>query len=393
MMPRKRSGSTDVGEPHAWQLRLFSLFGFEVKLDLSWLLLALLISWSLAAGLFPQEYPGLSASTYAWMGIVVSVGVFLSIVLHEFAHSIVARQYGLPIRGITLFIFGGVAEMESEPPNPRSEFFMASAGPIASFALAYLFSGLEALAAAEGWPTPVVGVLATLGIINLTVAVFNLVPAFPLDGGRILRAALWARNRDLHAATRICARIGRGFGALLMLLGLVSIVTGNIVGGMWWILIGVFVRGAAAASVSQQLADSLFADRPVEDFMIRELVTVAPDISIQRWLDDIVYTHHVKMYPVLEGDALLGCISIGDIRGLPETERERTSVRSRMQPSSPENTVEVGASTDVLLRAMLTKGRPPRYLVVDRGRLVGMITLKDLLDLLAVRLEVERSSR
>jgi Zn-dependent protease len=379
-----------VNETHGWQIRLFSLFGFEVKLDLSWLLLALLISWSLAAGMFPQAYPDLPVTTYAAMGITVAVGVFFSIVLHEFSHSIVARRYGLPIRGITLFIFGGVAEMEREPPSPKAEFFMAAAGPIASFVIAFAFWNLEALAVASGWPTPVVGVLNTMALINLTVAIFNLVPAFPLDGGRILRAALWYRQRDLRAATEICARIGRGFGTALMVLGFLSILMGNLVGGMWWILIGLFVRGAATASVNQQIVTDLFADRPVSDFMVKRPVTVPADISIQDWLDEYVYEYHKKMYPVVAGEELLGSISIADIQALPKAGRAETTVKERMQAVSAANSVDVRTGTNELLQGMLRKTRQPRYMVVDRGRLVGMITLKDLLDLLAIRLEVER---
>ena len=229
-------------------IKLFSLFGFEVKLDLSWLLLALLISWSLGAGLFPQEYPGLPVSTYAWMGFTVAIGVFFSIVFHEFSHSIVARYFGMHIRGITLFLFGGVAEMEKEPPSPKAEFLMAIAGPISSFLLAYVFWQIEMAGMSRGWPVPVVGVAGTMALINFSVAVFNLVPAFPLDGGRVLRAALWQRKGDLRSATLISSQIGRGFGLVLILLGVFSFVRGNLIGGMWWFLIGMFLRGAASAS-------------------------------------------------------------------------------------------------------------------------------------------------
>ena len=192
------------------QFRLFTLFGFEVRLDLSWLLLALLISWSLGAGMFPADYPGLPPRTYAWMGVAGALGVFFSIVFHEFSHSMVARHYGMPIKGITLFIFGGVAEMEEEPPGPKSEFLMAVAGPLASFLLAFIFTRIEAIALLRGWPTPIVGVSSALAYINTVVAIFNLVPAFPLDGGRMLRAALWYFKKDMHAATRIASQMGSG---------------------------------------------------------------------------------------------------------------------------------------------------------------------------------------
>ena len=371
------------------QFRLFTLFGFEVKLDLSWLLLALLISWSLGAGLFPQEYPDLSVIVYAWMGIAVAIGVFFSIVFHEFAHSLVARHYGTPIRGITLFIFGGVAELEQEPPSPKSEFLIAIAGPISSFVLAYVFWMIGALATAGHWPAPVVGVADTMALINLTVAIFNLVPAFPLDGGRVLRAALWQRKGDLRLATFIVSQIGRAFGLALVLLGIIAFVRGNLIGGMWWFLIGIFVRGAAAASYQQLVVSEMIKDQPVAQFMRRDPVTVPPSISIDEWLDDYVYPHHFKMYPVVDGATLLGCISVDDIKALPQSERVKRTVGELLQPCSEANTIAADMSTAKLLRDIVHPDTRSRYMVVDSGRLVGVISLKDLLELISLKLEIE----
>jgi len=374
------------------QIRLFSLFGFEVKLDLSWLLLALLISWSLGAGLFPQEYPGLSNVVYAWMGIAVAIGVFFSIVFHEFSHSIVARHFGMRIRGITLFIFGGVAEMEQEPPSPKSEFLMAIAGPISSFMLAYLFWAIAVHASNSGWPVPIGGVAETMALINLVVAVFNLVPAFPLDGGRVLRAALWQRKGDLKSATYISSRIGSGFGVALMLVGVVAVIGGNVIGGMWWFLIGMFVRGAASSSYQQLIVSEMIKDQPVSQFMRREPVTVPPSISISEWLDDYVYQHHFKMYPVVDGHNLLGSISIDDIKSLPKSERGTRKVRDLMQPCTAANTIPANTSTTGLLTDIVHPATQSRYMVVDNGRLVGMISLKDLLELISLKLEIESKS-
>ncbi len=371
------------------QYRLFSLFGFQVKLDLSWLLLALLITWSLAAGVFPTDYPGLSKQVYAWMGIAGAIGVFFSIVFHEFSHSLVARRFGMPIKGITLFIFGGVAEMEEEPPSPKSEFLMAIAGPLASFLLAFIFWRLEALAMASAWPTPVVGVSHSLALINMIVAVFNLVPAFPLDGGRMLRAMLWHWKKNLRVATRISSRLGRGFGLLLMLLGVVAIIQGNFIGGMWWFLIGIFLRGAASASYQQLLLHEALRDQPVERFMRRDPVTVPPSITVREWVEDYVYRHHFKMFPVVEKSNLLGCISIESIKQISKDDWRNNKVRDLMEPCSKTNTVSADMETTKLLSAMVRPGKESRYMVVDDGQLVGMISLKDLLELIALKLEIE----
>lgn len=383
-MARKEKSSIGFG-----QYRLFSLFGFQVKVDLSWLLLALLISWSLAAGLFPTEYPDLSKRAYAWMGIACAIGVFFSIVFHEFSHSLVARRFGIPIKGITLFIFGGVAEMEKEPPSPKSEFLMAIAGPLASFLLAFIFSRLEAQSLASAWPTPVTGVFDTLAYINMVVAVFNLVPAFPLDGGRMLRAVLWDWKKDLRVATHISSRLGRGFGLALMILGVFAFAQGNFIGGMWWFLIGIFLRGAATASYQQLLLHEVLHDQPVRRFMKRDPVTVSPSITVREWVEEYVYRHHFKMFPVVENSRLLGCISIQSIKKIPRDEWQHKKVRELMEPCSMTNTISADTEATKLLSTMVRPGKEARYMVVDDGQLVGMISLKDLLDLIALKLEIE----
>jgi len=296
------------------------------------------------------------------------------------------------IRGITLFIFGGVAEMEQEPPSPKSEFLMAIAGPISSFMLAYLFWAIAVFASNSGWPVPIGGVAETMALINLVVAVFNMVPAFPLDGGRVLRAALWQRKGDLKSATYISSRIGRGFGVALMLIGVVAVIGGNVIGGMWWFLIGMFVRGAASSSYQQLIMSEMIKDQPVSQFMRREPVTVPPSISIDEWLDDYVYQHHFKMYPVMDGQNLLGSISIDDIKSLPKSERRTRKVRDLMQPCTAANTIPANASTTGLLTDIVHPATQSRYMVVDDGHLVGMISLKDLLELISLKLEIESKS-
>jgi Zn-dependent protease/predicted transcriptional regulator len=371
------------------RIRLFSLYGFEVGLDLSWLLLALLISWSLGAGLFPAEYPGHSRTVYAWMGILVAVGVFFSIVLHEFSHSIVARRYGLPIRGITLFIFGGVAEMEREPPDARAEFFMAIAGPIASFVIAAGLWSLHRIGTSVSLGVPLLGVIETLALINVTVAIFNLLPAFPLDGGRMLRAALWHFRGDYRAATMTSSRIGQALGFVLMMLGVIGFIGGNIIGGMWWFLIGLFVRGAATASYQQVVVNELLRDRPVSDFMRRDPVTVPPELKLADFVEDVVYRHHYKMYPVVDDARLLGSVAVGDLKSIPQNDWEDRSVRSIMQPVSADNAVDPRSIATDLLPRMTRPGARTRYLVVDGGALAGVVTLKDLLELISLKLQLD----
>ncbi|MDH4074092.1 MAG: site-2 protease family protein, partial [Gammaproteobacteria bacterium] len=307
----------------------------------------------------------------------------------EFSHSIVARHYGMPIKGITLFIFGGVAEMEEEPTSPRSEFLMAIAGPLASFLLSFVFSRIEATALLFGWPMPVVGVCNALAYVNLVVAVFNLVPAFPLDGGRMLRAALWYWRKDMHAATRISSQMGSGFGLALMVLGVITFLQGNIIGGMWWFLIGIFLRNVAAASYQRLVLHEMLHREPVSRFMRSEPVTVPPSITIREWVEDYVYRHHFKMFPVVDGGQLLGCVSIDNIRKVPRGEWDIRTVRDVMEPGTDANTVPAGMAAEKLLTAMVQPGRQARYMVVDGGKLVGVVSLKDVLELVALKMQIE----
>ena len=200
---------------------LFEILGFKVQIDGSWLFLAVLVTWSLATGVFPVWYEGLSPATYWWMAVAGVIGLVFSLIFHELSHSLVARRFGLPIRGITLFIFGGVAEMEEEPASGKVEFLMAVAGPVSSCVLAVGFYVLAVIGLAQGLPDPVLGILDYLALINGMLAAFNLLPAFPLDGGRMLRAALWYYKGDLREATRLASRSGEIFGIVLMALGAV----------------------------------------------------------------------------------------------------------------------------------------------------------------------------
>ncbi len=256
-------------------IKLFNLMGFEVRLHASWLILGVLIVWSLATGFFPFELPGYSRAAYIWMGIAGALGLLFSIVLHEFAHSVVARRYGIPMNGIMLFIFGGVAEMADEPSTPKSEFLMAIAGPIASFLIA-LCSFAVSMGLRSAGQTEVAAVFGYLAATNVLLGLFNLIPAFPLDGGRVLRAAIWSRKRDIVPSTRIASRIGSGFGILLMLLGVVSAFRGNLVSGVWSFLLGMFVRSASEMSYRNVLRR-----RSLEMARLRALLEDQPEPSVR----------------------------------------------------------------------------------------------------------------
>lgn len=370
------------------RVQLFRLFGFSVSLDLSWLLLAVLITWSLAVGLFPELAPDLPVTTYWWMGIVGALGLFFSVVLHELSHSLVARRHGIPMHGITLFIFGGVAEMSGEPATPESEFVMAIAGPAASIVLGGLFFLLSALARQASWPLTITTVISYLAAINVILAIFNLIPAFPLDGGRVLRSVLWHVKGDLARATRTSSAIGAGFGVAMIVLGLVSLISGSLIGGIWWFLIGMFLYGAARGSYQQLVMHQTFEGVPVRSLMHGEPISVPRATSVAHLVEDYVYRHHYKMFPVVDGNHLWGCVTTRDIKQLPREEWPNQTVGSISKPCGPENTIAPEADAMQAAAAMSRSGSS-RLLVVEGDHLVGIISLKDLFDLLSVKLELQ----
>lgn len=373
------------------RIDLFNVFGFAIRIDLSWFIVAVLVAWSLATGLFPFYYQGLSPTTYWWMGIAGALGLFVSVVLHELSHALVARRYGLAMKGITLFIFGGVAEMEDEPPSPKAEFMVAIAGPIASTLIAIGLFGLHRVGQFSAWPVAVNGVIEYLAIINGVLVAFNLVPAFPLDGGRVLRSALWRWKDNLRWATRIAARLGSGFGIVLILLGVWSVLSGNFIGGMWWFLIGMFLRGAAQMSYQQLLIRQALEGEPVSRFMKSDPVTVPGRISIQELVDDYIYKHHFKMFPVTDNGTLRGCISTRQVKAVSREEWNSRRVGSLAEPCSPENTIR--PETDaVKALARMNQSGASRLMVVDGDRLMGIIALKDLLNFLSLKIELEEET-
>ncbi|UCG51526.1 MAG: site-2 protease family protein [Candidatus Latescibacterota bacterium] len=371
------------------RFELFTLFGFKVRIDTSWIFLAILVTWTIGTGLFPAWYPDLSPVTHWIMGAAGAIGLFASIVLHELAHSIIARQHGVMMRGITLFIFGGVAEMTDEPPSPKAEFQVAIAGPVASLLVALTCLTLGAAGTIVRWPDAIGGVVKYLAVINGILVVFNLVPAFPLDGGRVLRSILWNWKNNLSWATYVTSRIGVGFSFLLIGLGVLNAVTGNLVGGIWYFLIGMFLRGAANMSYQQLLVRRSLEGETVRRFMHVNPITVTPDIPISTLVEEYVYKYHFKMFPVVDGERLIGCVRTREIKDLSRETWMQKTVRDLTIECSDENSIHPDTDAIAALSKMNQSGTS-RLMVVENGRLVGVITLKDLLRFLSLRVELEQ---
>ncbi|MFQ5526413.1 MAG: site-2 protease family protein [Thermoanaerobaculia bacterium] len=368
------------------RFQVFRAFGIPIFVDLSWFVVALLISWSLADNVLPGRMPGLGIGAYWGLGVAATLGLFVSIVLHELAHALVARRFAVPIRGITLFIFGGVAEMKDEPPSARAEFMVAVAGPLASVVVAVSCFGLSAVLAGIG---PGATILSFLAGLNLVLVVFNMIPAFPLDGGRVLRSVLWQWRQDLSWATRVTSSIGSGFGIVLIAFGLYrALFGGDLIGGLWSFMIGMFLRNAAQMSYRQVLIRRALEGEPVARFMITNPVTVPRAIPISDLVREYVYRYHFKMFPVVEGGRLLGCVTTRTVKQLPQSEWQRQSVSSILEPCSPSNTISPEADAMQAL-ATMSKSGASRLMVVDGEQLVGILALKDLLKFLSLKVELE----
>ena len=367
---------------------IFRLLGVDVKIHISWAIIALLIAWSLATGFFPSYYPNLSPAIHWWMGVGGALGLFVSIVIHELAHAVVAKKYGIRIRGITLFIFGGVAEMEEEPASAGAELRMAIAGPITSMVLGTGFYVLSVAGKELLWPVLLTGVFYYLGWINWILALFNLVPAFPLDGGRVLRAYLWSRYGSLRKATRTASNIGSAFGTWMIVLGGFVVLRGNFIAGMWWFLIGLFLRGASQSSYQQVIIRKALEGEPIRRFMTPDPVVVPPSLSIEELVEDYIYKYHHELFPVMTDSKLLGCVRAQQVKQFPRSRWAEHSVEELLAPSSTDNTIAADTDTVQALALMQRTGQS-RLMVVEGSKLVGIIALKDLLTFLALKLDLE----
>jgi CBS domain-containing protein len=294
----------------------------------------------------------------------------------------------MPIRGITLFLFGGVAEIEEEPPSALAEFLMAIAGPLVSVLLAVLLGFLTWLGYQQGWPPPLVIALGYLAVINTMVLIFNLIPAFPLDGGRVLRSILWGTLGSLRRATYWATLLGRSFAWILIAWGVLNFFAGNWLGGIWIGLIGLFLNNAAQAGYQQVLVRQALAGEPVRRFMTADPITVQPSLDLRRWVEEYVYRYHRKAFPVVAEGRLEGLIETQVLAQLPRGDWDRHTIGEFMRRDLQAVTISPQADALEALGKM-QRSNSSRLLVIEDQRLVGILSLRDLLNFLNLKLELE----
>jgi len=347
--------------------------GVEVRLNWSLIAVFALIVWSLAEGVFPSQNPGLSHGTHIAMGIVAALLFLASILLHELGHSWVARREGIEVDSITLWLFGGVSQLKGRFTSPGAEFRVAISGPLVSIVLGVLF----VLIAVAPVPSSVDGVAAWLGYINLILAVFNLLPASPLDGGRVLHAALWRAKGDFAWATRVASEIGQGFGYLFIALGLAMFIFQGSFSGAWLAFIGWYLLQGARAEARYVATEQALEGLRVRDLMVRDPVIVDADSTIGRLMDDVVWSHRFTTYPVIDGGRPVGLLTFASVAVVPRSDWDMRRVRDTMIPLDQVPLLtEDEKAVDAL--AELSAPSANRALVVDNGHLAGLLSITDL---------------
>lgn len=362
---------------------LMQIAGIRVMIDPSWLFIFFLVVWSLATGYFPDVEPPVRGPAAWVLGVVAAALLFASVLVHELSHALLAKRAGIAVPRIRLFLFGGVSEMASEPQSPAAEVRIAAAGPLTSLGLAALFF----LLLLTGAPSMVYGgdhVIGYLMAINLALGLFNLLPGLPLDGGRILRAWLWARRGDLLSATRTAGRAGSLVGFGLMGLGLLQLVVGRSLGGIWTILIGMFLHQAAGAGYETLLLRDLLSGFRVREVMSQPVIAVPEHASLEELAHDYFFRHPHGSFPVVSGDLFAGMVSLEQIKGVPRDEWARTPVRLIMTPAAATRPLRPDDDLVTAFEAMV-RGDVGRLPVVDGGRIVGILSRRDVMQLFKIR--------
>src|SRR5712691_6066709 len=362
--------------------RIGKIAGIDIDINVSWIIILVLLTVSLATGWFPQLYPGWSTATYWVVGLISSLLLFVSVLLHELAHSLVARRRGLPVKNITLFIFGGVSNIEQEPKSPGVEFQMAVVGPLTSLligAVCYLL-----LLPLRGTRSPLEGILFYLAVTNVLLGIFNLIPGFPLDGGRVLRSIAWKITGSLAKATRVASLSGQVIAYLFIFWGIWQLFGGDVLDGIWIGFIGWFLLSAARSANTQVMLQSALRGVTVGEVMNPTPPTVPANISLQKLIDEYFLLHGLRFALVTQGDQLAGLITLSDIRHVPREQWGYVPVGQAMIPLERLHVVSPQQSLNEVLPLMA--GRDVNQLpVVQNGVLVGVLSRDAIVRFLEVR--------
>ncbi len=369
-------------------IRLGRIAGIDIGLHYTWIFAVVLIAWSLAVGYFPDVVPGLGVGTYWALGIIAALMLFVSVLLHELGHSLVARSLGFKVDSITLFIFGGVSNLGSEAPSARDEFLVAIVGPVCSLALAGLFWLVcHALPSASASAA----LFAYLAFVNLLLGVFNLVPGLPLDGGRVLRSLVWGATGDPRRATVVAAYAGRAFGWLLIISGFARLLSGDFFGGLWTAFIGWFMNSAAESTRHDLVQREAFQGVKLATIMDPSPILAASDLSVHDFIFDDVLQRGYRALPIVDNGQLVGIVTVADAKKLPRDAWPTTTVATIMTPA-PLRTVSPDVDVSVAVALMAESGLH-QLPVIRNGNVVGLLSRGDIMRFLQLRQELHLPSR
>ncbi|MDO8669805.1 MAG: site-2 protease family protein [Dehalococcoidia bacterium] len=363
-------------------IKIARVFGISIRLHYTWFIVFGLVVWSLSTGYFPMEQPTWSSGMNWLLGGITTLLLFVSVVLHELAHSVVARAKGTPVDSITLFIFGGVSNLSSEPDSAAKEFQMAIVGPASSVVLAVLFSLVSWIS--QPSHLAIAAVANYLAYINAALAVFNMIPGFPLDGGRVLRSAVWWIKGDFAFANRIAAGVGRFVAYTMIFGGLFLVFGGNWVNGLWLLFIGWFLNNAAEATQRGVVLHDALRDVPLDRVITREFEVVSPDLTLESLVHDYVLKHHWRAYPVVADGRLVGLISLTDLKRIPRDKWTTTPIRDVMTKLDELKTVSVRDDAAAAFR-LLTDSNVNQLPVVESGNVIGLVNRENILKLIQMR--------
>ncbi len=358
------------------QIVLGKVMNIPIGVDHSWFLIFILLTWMLADSAFPEKYPGMPVWQYWVTGSIASIIFFMSVLIHELGHSYFAMRYKIKVKRITLFIFGGIAEITAEPKKASQEFWIAVAGPVTSFLLALIF---YLISLATESIKPVYVVFSYLAFINFILAVFNLIPGFPLDGGRVFRAIIWGYTNDFEKATKIAAMVGRFFGFTFILLGAFQIMGGNVIDGMWIAFIGWFLESAALSQLQIHELHKLLAGRTVYDAMSKSYAIVPYDMTIEELMDNQILSRGRRFFIVrMEDGSLGGMLTIHSLSDVPRHQWSITKVEQVMIPFSEIKKVEANYPLLEALKQMDKEG-VNQLPVFENGELTGILSREDII--------------
>jgi Zn-dependent protease/CBS domain-containing protein len=354
------------------------IMGIPIGLDYSWFLIFALLTWMLAGSYYPAEFKNWPTLLYWTTGALTAIMLFVSVLLHELGHSVIALRYKIPVRSITLFIFGGVAKIGAEPPSAIAEFWIAIAGPVTSFALALFFGLLQPVVGALA---PMLALAKYLAYINGTLAVFNLIPGFPLDGGRVFRAMVWGSTHSLRRATLVAANLGRFIAYLFIILGVWQMVTGNFGNGLWIAFIGWFLESAAASQVRQQTVHDLLAGHCVSDAMRRDYTLVSPGATLEQLVNEHILGSGRRSLVVEQNDRVVGLLTLHDFKKILRSDWPTTTAAQAMIPAEQMKRIRPDAELVAALEEMDRDGVNQLPVMVD-DQIQGLLGRDDVISLL-----------